>query len=334
MKNSYTLNELLESESFQQYVRQPESQDAELWKQWLAQNPEQKEIVEQARQVIIGINFKRSSLSQEEIEQAWNTVNHQIQKHQHPNPSSQQNFYHAIAATVSLLIVAAASWWVFSASYQIDIQTAYGETKSLRLADGSEVTLNANSRLRFDARDLNSPERIVALGGEAYFHVVQKNVDSIQYSFSVNTDEGGTIEVLGTSFNVQSRRDLTQVVLESGKVKFKTEKEATTLIPGEMVEYSKATQEVSKKNVHAEMYSAWKDQKLFFDDTPLSTIAIVLEDTYGLQVVFGEEQLKNRKISGAVTAKNLNTLLQAMERLFKISITRQDNTLYFDSYEP
>lgn len=334
MKNSYTLHELLESESFQRYVRQPESQDAELWKRWVTQHPEQKELVEQARQMITGLHFKHSDLSQEEIEQAWIKVDKQIQKQKYVHPSGQQNFYYAVAAAVSLLIVAAAAWWVFSASYQMDIQTAYGETKALRLADGSEVTLNANSRLRFDARELSSPERIVALGGEAYFHVVQKNVDGLQYSFSVNTDEGGTIEVLGTSFNVQSRRDLTQVVLESGKVKFKTEKEATTLEPGEMVEYSKATQEVSKKNVQAEMYSAWKDQKLFFDDTPLATIAIILEDTYGLQVVFGEEQLKGRKISGAITAKNLNTLLQAMERLFKISITRQDNTLHFDSYEP
>jgi ferric-dicitrate binding protein FerR (iron transport regulator) len=334
LKNSYTLHELLESESFQGYVRQPDSQDAVLWKQWIAQHPEQKELIEQARQVIIGINFKRSSLSQEEIEQAWNTVNHQIQKHQYPNPSSQQNFYYAIAATVSLLIVAAASWWVFSASYQIDIQTAYGETKSLRLADGSEVTLNANSRLRFDARDLKSPERIVALGGEAYFHVVQKNVDGLQYSFSVNTDEGGTIEVLGTSFNVQSRRDLTQVVLESGKVKFKTEKEATTLEPGEMVEYSKATQEVSKKNVHAEMYSAWKDHILFFDDTSLTSLALILEDNYGLKVIFNDEMLKEKKISGAVTARNLNTLSEAVERLLRISIIRQQDTLYFESHTP
>lgn len=271
----------------------------------------------------------------EEIEQAWTNVERSIQERSYSYPFGQRSYYYSvIAATISLLMVAIASWWVYSASYQMNIKTAYGETKSLRLPDGSEVTLNANSHLSFDVRELIGRERKVDLEGEAYFHVVQRSIEGLRSSFNVNTEEGGTIEVLGTSFNVQNRRDYTQVVLESGKVKFKTDTKATTLEPGEMIEYSKTTQKVSKKNVQAEMYSAWKDQKLFFDDTPLSTIAILLEDTYGFKIVFEDEQLKTMKISGEVTAKNLNTLLQAVEKLFRISITRQDNTLRFNSYEP
>jgi transmembrane sensor len=332
LKDSYTLYEFLENSSFQQYVKAPDSQEAKLWIQWLEAHPEQRECAEQARQMVIGLQFEKASLSSEEIEQAWLKVDTRIKKQGYAGSLVYWNLYHAVAATVSLLIIATALVWVFDASYEMNVQTAYGETKFLKLPDGSEVTLNANSTLRYNARALNSPERIVDLSGEAFFHVVQRIDKAGQHSFSVITEEGSTIEVLGTAFNVQSRRNVTQVVLESGKVQFKTEKEATMLEPGEMVEYSGTTKKVSKRNVQAEMYSAWKDQKLYFDDTPLTSLALILEDTYGLEVIFKEEMLKEKKISGTVTATNLPTLLQAVERLLRISINRQQDTLYFESH--
>lgn len=334
MKDSYTLYELLENNSFQYYAKHPDSQEAKVWTQWLKAHPEQKECAEQARQMVLGLQFKKTSLSAGEIEDAWLKVDASIKRHKYTTRSTFGNFYYAIAASVSLLILATVAWWIFSASYQMHIQTAYGETKALILPDGSEVTLNANSRLRYDVRTLAGPERIVKLGGEAFFHIVQRKDEVSRHSFSVITHEGGTVEVLGTAFNVQSRRNITQVVLQSGKVQFKTEEEATTLEPGEMVEYSGATKKVYKKNVQAEMYSAWKDQKLFFDDTPLTSLAVTLEDTYGLKTIFRDEMLKEEKISGAVTATNLNTLLQAVERLLSISISRQQDTLYFESHTP
>ena len=332
MKDNYTLYELLEDASFQQYVKAPGSQEALLWRQWLEAHPEQRECAEQAKQMVIGLQFKKANLSAEEIEKAWLDVETSIKTGGNVSRSLYGNLYHGVAATVSLLILATVSWWVFSASYEMNIQTAYGETKFLKLPDGSEVTLNANSYLHYNVQNLQGPERIVNLKGEAFFHVEQRKDHAGQHSFSVMTEEGGTIEVLGTAFNVQSRRNVTQVVLESGKVQFKTEKEATTLEPGEMVEYSGATKKVSKKNVQAEMYSAWKDQKLYFDDTPLTSLALILEDTYGLEVIFKDEMLKEKKISGAITATNLPTLLQAVERLLRISINRQQDTLYFESH--
>ncbi|WPP50504.1 FecR family protein [Catalinimonas niigatensis] len=334
LKDCYILYELLEDSSFQYYAKYPDSQEAKVWTQWLEAHPEQKECAERAKQMVIGLQFRQASLSSEAIEDAWLNVDQRIRKHTYNSGSAYTNLYYSVAASVSLLILAIAAWWIFSASYQMDIQTAYGETKFLTLPDGSEVTLNANSRLRYDVRTLAGAERTVKLGGEAFFHIVQRKDQISRHSFSVITPEGGTVEVLGTAFNVQSRRNITQVVLQSGKVQFKTEKEATTLEPGEMVEYSSATKRVHKKNVQAEIYSAWKDKKLYFDETPLTSLAVTLEDTYGLKTIFKDEMLKEEKISGAITATNLNTLLQAVERLLSISISRQQDTLYFESHTP
>ncbi len=332
LKEHHTLYELVEDLSFQRYALHPDSQEALRWKQWLADHPEQKELITQAKQMVKGIRFKPTNLPPESIELAWTKVEAQIKKQSSDYFPPYLNFYYVVAASLSLLVLAAASWWSFSASYQMDIQTAYGKTKLVQLSDGSTVTLNANSRLRYDARDMESPARHVELSGEAFFQVVPRKEQERQHTFSVLTEEGGNIEVLGTSFNVQSRRNKIQVVLESGKVKFSVEEIATSMQPGEMVEYSGIYKKVYKKSVQAEMYSAWKEEKLFFDDTSMTALALILEDNYGLKVVFNDESLKSKKITGVISAKNLDTLLKALERLLSISIDQKQQTIYLNPY--
>ncbi|WKN31447.1 FecR domain-containing protein [Porifericola rhodea] len=331
MKASYTLYDLLEDDSFQQYARQQDEDAYQQWKSWLEIHPEQKALAEEARQMIVGVKFKKQSLAPEVVDDAWESLNRKIDHQGGSKWGSIISFYHGLAATVSLLIVAMAAWWVLEASYHMRLQTDYGQTSSFVLPDGSEVTLNANSLLSYDIRNLQSAERQVMLSGEAFFHVIERSIQGDRHTFSVHTEEGGRVEVLGTSFNVHSRRNKTQVVLESGKVRFKTAQDATLLQPGEMVEYSETTRQVSKKTVQAEKFSAWKEQMLYFDDSPLTELAHLLEDNYGLQVVFHQQQLEGRKISGGVSARNLDVLLQALERLLQIDIKRDHDKLHFYS---
>jgi transmembrane sensor len=80
-------------------------------------------------------------------------------------------------------------------------QEKYTERKTLSkmiLADGSSVTLNADSRLKYPA-SFDGPTREVYLTGEAFFDI-QKDPD---HPFIIHTDKM-IIRVLGTSFNVKS----------------------------------------------------------------------------------------------------------------------------------
>ena len=51
------------------------------------------------------------------------------------------------------------------------------------------------------------------------------------------------------------------------------------LVPGELdLAYKEETRRLTKRATNPELHSAWKDNQLVFDDTPLSEIAQLLED--------------------------------------------------------
>lgn len=93
------------------------------------------------------------------------------------------------------------------------------------LPDGSLIYLNGGSTAEYNAEDW-SEERSVDLDGEAYFDVQKGS------NFVVST-EHGTVQVLGTTFNVQHRGDSFEVECYSGKVSVEKDGEEKILNPGE-----------------------------------------------------------------------------------------------------
>ena len=95
-------------------------------------------------------------------------------------------------------------------------KTAFGETRTVTLTDGSQVTLNANSSLRVPRFGFGKRTRDVTLLGEADFSI--KHLPDDQ-RFVVQTDKNFEVVVLGTEFLVNTREKGTKVVLNKGKVR-------------------------------------------------------------------------------------------------------------------
>ena len=76
--------------------------------------------------------------------------------------------------------------------------TGAKETLTVKLDDGTKITLNQNSSLSID-KNFNSNARLVELDGEAYFDVA-KNPEKPFITKSKNT----YTKVLGTSFEIES----------------------------------------------------------------------------------------------------------------------------------
>lgn len=96
----------------------------------------------------------------------------------------------------------------------LEASTSYGERKQFRLPDGTQLTLNSCSRIRYPNR-FEGKERRVELEGEGYFRVHHNE----KQPFIVNTRHFD-VRVLGTCFNVKSYSsdELASVDVESGKV--------------------------------------------------------------------------------------------------------------------
>jgi ferric-dicitrate binding protein FerR (iron transport regulator) len=209
--------------------------------------------------------------------------------------------------------------------------TAFGEIRTFRLPDGSLVTLNANSTIRYATDWQESGLREVWLEGEAFFSVVHT---SKHEKFQVRTGSPMAVEVLGTEFNVKSRTSGTQVVLNSGKVKLTIGEQATPqqvlMVPGESVELAASEAGYVKKRVDPQQYSSWTKRKLIFKNTSVGYIKSLLEDNYGLTVVVPDSSLLGQQISGSVPSDNLDGLLFALQESFNYRIIRKNKQIILE----
>jgi transmembrane sensor len=210
--------------------------------------------------------------------------------------------------------------------------TAYGQTREVRLPDGSAVTLNAHSSVRYAAPPQASAPREVWLDGEAFFAV--KHLPTNQH-FVVHTTAGFRVEVLGTRFAVYRRRAQGRVVLLSGKVRVAfadSTRPAVVLKPGELLQTSdNHPRALVHKAVQATTYTSWTANELRFEATPLADLATRLQDTYGVEVVVANAALRQRKFTGTFPIGNLDVLCEDLAEAFHLHIERQQNRLVLSS---
>jgi transmembrane sensor len=234
-----------------------------------------------------------------------------------------------IAASLLVILIAGFVYFFIQNSHEItQVATAFGETKEFILPDGSKVFLNGNSKVQF-FNDWSAGKREITLSGEAFFSVIH-TID--HQKFTVKTADHLNIEVLGTEFNVLSRANATKVVLESGKVRLSEDRDSKTIVmrPGEMVEVEKNhLNKALKKAIKTELFTSWKQQKLVLENTPFSQIALMLKDTYGLEVVLPDKSLKNKRFTGVIPRKDINILLNALSISFDLKVIKTDNKVEF-----
>ncbi|QHV99425.1 FecR family protein [Spirosoma endbachense] len=236
------------------------------------------------------------------------------------------------AACVSVFIL---SGWLFREPILYKTYaTEHGQVQRLTLPDGSKVVLNANSTLRLSRFGWlsNESQRNVFLTGEAEFNVTHLLNNQ---KFVVHTNRKLDVEVLGTEFVVLARQRATRVVLMRGKVKlhYQASRQADktlTMAPGQKVTLNDHKQALELTNVaQPNDFSAWKNQKYVFNDTPLTEIGRMIQDDFGLKVEIKESSLAQRQVSGTYDVTNVDELLNALEELLSIRVTRQRDRVIF-----
>ncbi len=128
-------------------------------------------------------------------------------------------------------------------------ETLAGQIENITLPDQSVVTLNSNSRLRFDPDKFDENRRLL-LDGEAFFEVTKG------INFEVETDQG-TVRVLGTSFNIWNRNELLDVVCYTGKVNVSKKAFSQDLKPGDGVRIDQGSFKRAWKKEVGENKPSW-----------------------------------------------------------------------------
>lgn len=228
--------------------------------------------------------------------------------------------------TKTWLISIAASVLLFFGLFSIlgtditTIETSYGEQKTFALLDGSEVILNSKSTLTYDDDEWKN-NRTLHLNGEAYFKVKKGS------TFTVKT-ENGTVQVLGTQFNVNSVSDLLEVVCFEGKVRVYSKDESFVLQP------ANSLRRINGNDIEAwdvlEVRPSWIDGESNFKSVPLKYVIAALESQYHINI--HSDAIDTSMIyTGSFTHKNLNTALKTVFKSLQIQyIEKEKGNIYLN----
>ena len=210
------------------------------------------------------------------------------------------------------------------------MSTKYGELDTLRLPDKSQVVLNGNSTLRYTFKK-NAP-REVWLDGEAFFDVRHLDRDSVILPgerFLVHVGRG-TVEVLGTTFNIRRRRSSIEIALISGSIKLHidhSENPDILLGPGELLISDTAFTSIKRTYTNTGNSAAWTEKRLLLNNPTVSEIVAYLEDTYGKKIVLASPALAGKKVEGPILLDSLDDALFVLSTVLNVGIVTVNDTL-------
>ncbi|WP_294554427.1 FecR domain-containing protein [uncultured Bacteroides sp.] len=203
----------------------------------------------------------------------------------------------------------------------MEVATSYGERKQVFLPDGTQLTLNSCSHVRYPNRFIGE-ERRIELEGEGYFQVHRNE----EQPFIVSTCRFD-VRVLGTCFDIKSYSsdEIVSVEVESGKVQVDLPEAMMRLKGKEQVLINTISGEYSKRREERPV-AIWKKGGLRFNSTPIRDVAKELERMYNCRIAFADGQFNNL-ISGEHDNKSLEAVLQSIEYTSGIRYKKEGNRI-------
>ena len=76
---------------------------------------------------------------------------------------------------------------------------------------------------------------------------------------------------------------------------------------------------------------AWKDHRFVFSSTPLSEIALMLDEVFGVKVVIPEQQVAQMTVSGSFTAHSAEELIQTLSEAATLTYQKEKRKIILQS---
>ncbi|HUX54513.1 MAG TPA: FecR domain-containing protein [Williamwhitmania sp.] len=217
----------------------------------------------------------------------------------------------AAAALVSIILISVFFLYLTGSK---QIVAPRGMVANAMLPDGSEVKLNADSKITYSKLGWDK-HRIVSLQGEALFHVTKGD------KFEVHTTLG-FVRVLGTKFNVSVRDGRLQVDCLEGKVAvFLKDGDDQVLIGGEILTADGSS--VVRAPLNPSIDVTWVHGEFFFEAAPLPEVFAELERQFNVQI--HSTNISGRTYTGFFRKGNLTEALDMVCVPMGLKYTVQGN---------
>ena len=195
-----------------------------------------------------------------------------------------------------------------------------GGEYNLKLADGTNVWMFAESEIRFPTR-FEGNKREVYLSGEAYFEVHHDPV----HPFYVKT-KSLDVKVLGTSFNVKAynNMDVVETSLVEGVVSVKD----NVLRPNMQAVFHKNTGDFSYRKINGESYRLRKERVFVFDEERLDDILQEMARWYDFEIFYQNPEMADKRFGFKLEKyEHVDTLLDILELTGEVRFTMKGKTL-------
>ncbi|MBV6647820.1 MAG: FecR domain-containing protein [Cyclobacteriaceae bacterium] len=330
----FEVQHFLQDEYFISWVLNPDEGSSHFWQQWLVANPEKRETVQQASELVASISYeKRDVLSDTEYSEILERLLKANQKKNAQGFRWRVKHTLQLAASIAILCVA---YFMLSIEEkgtekitytETLVKTQMGQKKTVGLPDGTLIVLNAGSTLKYKV-PFTSDKRRVSLIGEAFFDVAHNE----KKPFIIQT-AGVETKVLGTSFNVRGYPDDSQVsvAVVSGKVQIRASgAKDRILMPNEMGTYSASDHRIRLSSFDRDKTTGWTRGILSFENESLPEIFEQLERWYGVNIQIEKGVALDGKYSGRYINEPLETVLKGLSFTshFKYEISKKQLTIY------
>lgn len=212
-----------------------------------------------------------------------------------------------------------------------ELETDRGERARVTFSDGTKVTLNSASIVKFPEVFQNN-NREVYLDGEAYFEVVSNP----EQPFIVHTD-AAEIRVLGTEFNIRGWNDDSRVdvLVSEGKVSVNSTgqnlqgQSEVILTDGMLTSIKKGEIPTSPEKVDVNNYRLWMSGGMHFNDKPFNQVIKDIERRFNVNITVSDEQLMEVPYTGIFQYAELDEVLSVIAATMEVEYTRDGAEIDF-----
>ena len=233
-------------------------------------------------------------------------------------------------AAVALIVLMAVSAAIYFRSNQpnmiqyAEIGALRGQKASVTLPDGTKITLNSESTLKYST-NYNQSDRAVELVGEAYFEVAKNK--KIPFVVKAGKLE---IEAKGTAFNIKAypTDNSISTTLTEGKIEVKTPVDVLNMIPNERMEYNNTDQTFRKLTLTDAVGSiGWLNDELSFENATLAEVVATFSRIYNIDIQFASESIKEQRFTGKINNNSLLSVLRIISLTSPIRFEQKDSVV-------
>ncbi len=320
-ESTQSFESLITSPSFQRYCFGDSGEEKAAWEAWRSAHPDHEALFLEAQSWLLAL---RGLAEEDEAAAEFARLKPQLK----PVPAAKTRKLWRqprmiAAASIGLALLGFALWQaVWKPAPELVYQTGYGDIHEVVLPDGSQVSLNANTKLRCADDWSNTSHREVWLTGEAFF-VVAHDEDK---PFVVHTAKGD-IQVLGTRFNVLQRSEFFRVALVEGSIELSPQDRPAFLMkPGQEMRLSQEGIQVAE--VDTDPITAWKDHQMIFRNARIADIIEKLKWDFNLDIEVIRTEILERRVNAFIQENDPELLLAALAEIYDLEIETKGAGVY------